>query len=170
MSCALIPGLLFSCNIKSAKMVPYCNTPKCSGRTWHTYWKYSKIYHCVVQWVVRLTLHGQIWVWTPHTAQSVPLCTILHQYCLVQVVSSICQVLQGVRQGEVLSTWMYLLFINELLGDLEYSPNGTRIGPLQIGYSTLADDFTIVSSIIYSLQEQMNTVTKYANMWGYELN
>ena len=45
-----------------------------------------------------------------------------------------------------------------------------RIGPLQIGYSTLADDFTIVSSIIYSLQEQMNTVTKYANMWGYELN
>jgi len=27
-----------------------------------------------------------------------------------------------------------------------------------------------MSSIIYSLQEQMNTVTKYANMWGYELN
>ena len=79
-------------------------------------------------------------------------------------------VLQGVRQGGVLSTWIYLLFINKLLCDLEDSPHGSFIGDMKTGNPTLADDLTLVSINRPSLQAQINIVTTYAHTWGYKLN
>ena len=86
------------------------------------------------------------------------------------VTSSEFPVNQGVRQGGVLSTWMYLLFIDNLLCELQSSPNGTCIGHIPTGNPTLADDLTVISPSLSALQSQINTVTTYANLWGYELN
>ncbi|KAH3779947.1 hypothetical protein DPMN_157756 [Dreissena polymorpha] len=52
---------------------------------------------------------------------------------------------QGVRQGAVLSTWLYLLFIDKLMRDVESSGHGTTTGHLHTGNPSLADDVTLIS-------------------------
>ena len=77
---------------------------------------------------------------------------------------------QGIRQGGVLSTWMYLLFIDKLLWNLESSKMGSSVGHLDTGCPTMADDLTLIANNKTSLQNMINTVTSYANSWGYQLN
>ena len=86
------------------------------------------------------------------------------------VKSSEFQVLQGVRQGGVISTWSYLLFINELLTLLGNNPNAVTMGTLQCGNPTLADDLTVLSYSKASLERQLQVVKRYANHWGYDFN
>jgi len=45
----------------------------------------------------------------------------------------------------VLYTWLYLLFIDKLLNDLEHSGHECNMGALKVGNPTLADDLTLVS-------------------------
>ena len=51
------------------------------------------------------------------------------------------QNIQGVRQGGVTSTWYYLLYIDDLLRELDSLEGGCNIGSLRTSNPTLADDF-----------------------------
>lgn len=86
------------------------------------------------------------------------------------VTSDIFPVLQGIRQGGIMSTWSYLLFIDELLQNLESCKHGIITGNIACGNPTLADDLTLLSPSLTSLENQLAIVNTYANTWGYEFN
>ena len=70
---------------------------------------------------------------------------------------------QGVRQGGVLSTFLYLVYINDLILKIqELSPN---IGVFNIPSSnpTLADDICIIALTPQGLQNVLDSVFEYSN-------
>ena len=71
-------------------------------------------------------------------------------------------VLQGVRQGGILSTGLYKLYINDLLLLLEDSKIGTSIGTIYIGCPTVADDLTLSSNDQYDAQSMLDISYNYA--------
>ena len=58
--------------------------------------------------------------------------------------SSWFDVLQGTRQGGVLSPFLYIVFINELMNSLTYSNQGLRAYDLNCACPTLADDMVLL--------------------------
>ena len=52
---------------------------------------------------------------------------------------------QSVRQGGVLSPWLYLLYLNDMLVELRSVPEALRIGNLKLNYVAQADDVAILS-------------------------
>ncbi|KAK3088399.1 hypothetical protein FSP39_018702 [Pinctada imbricata] len=80
------------------------------------------------------------------------------------------EALQGVRQGGVLSTFLYLVFIDELIYSIErYSVN---FGILNIHTSspTLADDISLIAIQPNVLQSMLNCVYAYSQKWRFEFN
>ncbi len=77
---------------------------------------------------------------------------------------------RSVRQGGVLSPWLYMVYIDELLTRLKNSGHGASIGNLYCGSPTQADDISLISTTAQGLQEMINIVNDYAKQWRYELN
>ena len=70
-----------------------------------------------------------------------------------------------VRQGGVLSSFLFLIFINGLLRELEQSGFGTVVCDLQAGNPTLADDLTFIAMTPMPLQKMLSIVECYVNKW-----
>ncbi|CAC5412451.1 unnamed protein product [Mytilus coruscus] len=83
--------------------------------------------------------------------------------------SELFNVLQGVRQGGILSTDLYKLFINPLLNMLETSNLGCRIGNILCNTSACADDVALMSKKTSDMQVQINMANTFAGMEGYKL-
>ena len=79
-------------------------------------------------------------------------------------------VLQGVRQGGILSTHLYKCYINDLLKSLEKAGLGMRIGPVYVGSPTCADDVMFLSNIGPELQGMLNFTAPYASEHYYEIH
>ena len=77
---------------------------------------------------------------------------------------------QGVRQGGILSTLIYNLFIDGLLIELEESNLGTCILDNKIGNCTLADDLTLSCISPANLQNMLDIVNVYSCRWRYIIN
>jgi hypothetical protein len=77
---------------------------------------------------------------------------------------------QGVRQGGVLSPFLYCLFVDELLDILTQSGYGVSIDGVYCGSPMYADDLALVASSPEELQAMMDIVATYANKWQYQLN
>ena len=73
---------------------------------------------------------------------------------------------QGVRQGGITSTDDYKLYINDLLLKLENSGKGLKIGNIDVGNPTCADDLILLSDMSMLL----DTSTEYANSHCYTLH
>ena len=80
------------------------------------------------------------------------------------------RLLQGVRQGSVLSTDCYKIFINNLLERLEKSGAGTRIGDVYVGAHTCADDVLLAANSVQDLQYMLQIVADYAAEHRYIIN
>ena len=76
-------------------------------------------------------------------------------------------VLQGVRQGGILSTGLYKMYINDLLLLLEDSKIGTSIGTVYTGCPTVADDLTLSSNGEYDAQSMLDIAYKYSSRERY---
>jgi hypothetical protein len=78
----------------------------------------------------------------------------------------------GVRQGCVLSPLLYAIFINGLVKELNELNIGVEIEKEGKTLSSLlyADDIVLIADDRYNLQTMLNTVTKYAKKWRFELN
>ena len=76
---------------------------------------------------------------------------------------------QGVRQGEILSTDLYKLYINPLLDRLETSGLGFKIGNISVSNTACADDIVLISEIPDEAQTLVNMATDFAFMEGYQL-
>ena len=74
-----------------------------------------------------------------------------------------------VRQGGILSTDLYKLYINPLLKRLEATNIGLRIGNISINRTACVDDVALLSENPVHTQILINMAYDYAYMEGYEL-
>ena len=77
---------------------------------------------------------------------------------------------QGVRQGGILSPFLYCVFVNELLDELAAAGLGTSIDGLFTGAPMYADDLALIADSPEALQGMLDIVSSYAHRWRYHLN
>ena len=77
---------------------------------------------------------------------------------------------QGIRQGGILSTHLYKIFVQDLLLELENHCLGFQLGDIYIGTPTCADDIAFIESNNDNLQVMLNTIGRYANQHHYNIH
>ena len=80
------------------------------------------------------------------------------------------EVTQGVRQGAVLSTSLYKLYIDQLLHSLKSSDIGMHIGTIYAGSPTCADDMLLISENKENLQAMLDLCFSYSKDHKYVLH
>ena len=82
--------------------------------------------------------------------------------------SSSFPILQGVRQGGILSTHFYKLYVDPLLHDLKQQSQGTYIGTTYVEALAVADDFLFLSNSADELQTMLNLKHMYSGERRYD--
>ena len=77
---------------------------------------------------------------------------------------------QGVRQGGVLSPWLYLCFNNDIPNILNATGYGLKLNDIHSDSVLVADDLTLLSVRVDGLQTMINTITDYSNKWRFKFN
>uniref|UniRef100_A0A8W8LQ95 Reverse transcriptase domain-containing protein n=1 Tax=Magallana gigas TaxID=29159 RepID=A0A8W8LQ95_MAGGI len=77
---------------------------------------------------------------------------------------------QGVRQGGVLSTFLYLVFINDLLQELQNPNPNTGIHSIRSSNPALADDISCIALSPRGLQTLLNTAYDFSIRWRFKFN
>lgn len=99
--------------------------------------------------------------------------------CHIDTMSSVivnqCQseffpVLQGVRQGGLLSGLLYLVFINDMLVDLEKCNKKTGVYHIASCSPALADDISCIGTTPLCLQRMLDICADYAHRWRFCFN
>ena len=75
------------------------------------------------------------------------------------------EIKNGVRQEGVLSSLLFLTFIDGLLKELEQRGLGAVVCDLETGNPTLADDLTLITMTPVHLQKMLLIVGRYVNKW-----
>ena len=68
---------------------------------------------------------------------------------------------QGVKQGRVLSPFLYNLYVDDLLVELKNSGLGARVGDIYTGAPMYADDLALIASSSEKLQGVLDIVQNY---------
>ncbi len=77
---------------------------------------------------------------------------------------------QGVRQGGILSTDLYKLFLDQLLHRLQSTDLGMKIGPTHIAATACADDLILMSPSKHAIQTLLDEAVSYAKRHRYLLH
>ncbi|CAC5365154.1 unnamed protein product [Mytilus coruscus] len=80
------------------------------------------------------------------------------------------QIHQGVRQGEILSPFLYKVYVNYLLDDLKSHSLGLKIGTTYVGCPTCADDVAFISNCEQELQCMLSVTNHHANQSRVTIN
>lgn len=86
------------------------------------------------------------------------------------LISSKFPVFQGVRQGGVLSPWLFLVFNNDIPEELAISSDGLCIGHSLCDSILVANDIALLSSRVVGLQTMISAIEKYSRCWRFEFN
>ena len=79
-------------------------------------------------------------------------------------------VLQGTRQGGISSHALYLIYINDLISELEQSGAGICLGGYSISSLSVSDDMVLLSFSRKGLQTLMDICYRYSYKWRYLYN
>ena len=74
------------------------------------------------------------------------------------------------RQGGVLSTFFYLVYINDLLVALERSNFGSTVMSVKAGNPSFADDIALIASTPLYLQKLIDIVYIYCRHWKMDIS
>ena len=115
--------------------------------------------------VFKLGIQGLLW-------RLIKACYSDTESCVVEnnIYSDWFTLRQGVRQGGVLSTWLYTLYIDELLDNLDNLGTGTTLDDINCGSPCHADDLTLLSIFKYGLDSMLSSTFSYSRKWRYEFN
>ena len=80
------------------------------------------------------------------------------------------EVLQGGRQGGLLSTDLYKLYVNPLLDRLTFSNIGLKIGNVVCNTSVCADNIALMSRNEVDMQIQINMSNDFAGMEDIDIS
>ena len=76
----------------------------------------------------------------------------------------------GVRQGGVLSPYLFSVYVSDLIFELRTSGSGAHIGKLFMGCVLYADDIVLMSPSCYGLQRLVRICEKYGLKWDIKFN
>lgn len=79
-------------------------------------------------------------------------------------------VIQGVRQGGVLSPWLFLCFNNDIPSALESTGGGLAVDNIHGNSVLVADDITLLSLQVMGLQCMINAMENYCNKRRFKFN
>jgi len=79
-------------------------------------------------------------------------------------------ILCGVRQGGVLSPYLFSVYVNDLISELRHSGSGAHIGKLFMGCVLYADDIVLMSPSCQGLQRLVGICEKYGLKWDIKFN
>jgi hypothetical protein len=79
-------------------------------------------------------------------------------------------VTRGVRQGGVLSICMYLVYINDLIKELDELSLGATVGSVSSGSPTFAGDIALLATNPLFLQRMLDIAQAYADTWNFQFN
>jgi len=91
---------------------------------------------------------------------------VMHDGCS----SSAFSLKQGVGQGRVLSAFMFLVYIDDLIKELDKLSTGPVIGGEHVPGTLLADDTTLISPTPTGLQSMLSTLHLYSIRWRLTYN
>ena len=77
---------------------------------------------------------------------------------------------QGVRQGGILSTHLYKIYIDPLLDILKSKRLGLRIGTTHIGNPTCADDVVLLAPSVEELQQMLQEAVRFSRKNRYRIH
>ena len=72
---------------------------------------------------------------------------------------------EGVKQGGILSPYLFNYFMNELLVESDNLNQGASIGNFNISLISYCDDLIILSPIVKHVDKILNLWCDYANKW-----
>ena len=96
-----------------------------------------------------------------------------HLSCIVRwngVTGPAFPVLCGVRQGGILSPFLFAVYVDDLISNLRQSGYGVYIGKLFVGCVVYADDIALLSVSCFGLQKLMDVCEKYGILWDITFN
>lgn len=73
----------------------------------------------------------------------------------------------GVKQGCILSTLLFILFINDIVGEVG---GGIELGGVRIPALKFADDIVFLSETVEGMQLVMNRLENYCKQWNLTVN
>jgi len=68
---------------------------------------------------------------------------------------------RSLRQGGVLSNFLYLVYVNDLLNDHELSGYGAKVMSVSCGNPAFADDVSVLGLTPFYLQKMVDIVFKF---------
>jgi len=79
-------------------------------------------------------------------------------------------VYQGVRQGGILSAFLFAVYIDELSLQLNSLDIGAQIGGVRINHLMYADDISIITTTVSSMEKLLKHCDNYANNHNLQFN
>ena len=113
----------------------------------------------------KLGITGKVW-------SLIDDCHINTESCIIvnQTKSRWFMVNQGVRQGGVLSTFLYLVYIDDLIREIQVHTGNSGILGIPSSCPTLADDMSLIALYPDLLQTMLDISYSYSNKWRFRFN